>query len=492
MERRSWLRRTGNQTNRERGARKDMVLAALFVRQAGVAVLVASVFLKRGRYWARLRDDKSPGKWSSVPTGETDRDRALAFALAAQRAIDSRPVPVSRLSFRAWIAEWLVKRAESGHDHRKDSGRLENHVLPVIGDVELRSLTTKHLADLIHVLRFKTKLANRTTRNVYSVIAAAMRDAAIDGRIAVSPCTLTDQQLGAVVDKDPEWRQGAVFDRHEAEALISDPRIPLDRRVVYAFGLLAGLRTGEGAALRWRHYDPTKEPLGMLTVALSYATHRGEAKRTKTLSVRHVPVHPTLAELLEQWRASYAAAMGAGPEPDALIVPLPPDVVRTSRTGDRYRGWDYTGRRWREVDLLALGWRARSVYDTKSTFITLAIDDGADPTIIRDRVTHTKARNDAFSGYDRGAHWVETCHEVAKLRIRLLATRLLPSGQVPDITLSNGSGGGLRTPEHARDCYAETRQGVVSTAPIRTTCDTALHGMAVSVANPVRPPKEDE
>lgn len=103
---------------------------------------MASVFLKRGRYWARLKGDKSPGKWSSVPTGETDRDAAMRFALAAQRAIDSRPAPVSKQSFRAWIAEWLIKRAESDHDWKKDRGRLDKHVLPVLGDIDLRALTT--------------------------------------------------------------------------------------------------------------------------------------------------------------------------------------------------------------------------------------------------------------------------------------------------------------------------------------------------------------
>ena len=442
---------------------------------------MASIYRKRGTWWARIKGDKVPGKWSGVPTGETDEAAAKRFAAAAQKAIDSRPVPVSRLSFRAWIAEWLIKRAESDHDWKKDRGRLDKHVLPVLGDLELVDVTSKRLADLIHGLRFKTKLANRTVRNVYTVIAATMRDAAIDGRITSTPCTLTDQQLGEVVDKDPEWRQGAVFDRFEAEALISDPRIPLDRRVVYGFGLLAGLRPGEAAALRWRHYDQTREPLGMLTVALSYATHKSKTKRTKTLSVRHVPVHPALAELLEMWRAAYLEVMGEEPGPEALIVPLPPEVKRTSRTGERFRGWDYTGRRWREVDLPALGWRARSVYDGKSTFITLAIEDGANPDVIRDRVTHTKSRKDAFGGYDRGPHWVETCHEVAKLRIRLVATRLLPPGtdstpasDSDTLAEDTGSGGGLRRLNPSTESAPLVHVSPQEDTSPRSSCDTAL------------------
>jgi hypothetical protein len=53
----------------------------------------------------------------------------------------------------------------------------------------------------------------------------------------------------------------------------------------------------------------------------------------------------------------------------------------------------------------------------RATFITLAIDDGADPDIIETRVTHTRKARSAFDGYNRGLHWERTCTEVSKLRI---------------------------------------------------------------------------
>ena len=56
----------------------------------------------------------------------------------------------------------------------------------------------------------------------------------------------------------------------------------------------------------------------------------------------------------------------------------------------------------------------------RATFITLAVEDGASAQIIRDRVTHTKPRRDGFDFYDRGDHWIETCREVAKLKVTRL------------------------------------------------------------------------
>jgi len=247
-----------------------------------------------------------------------------------------------------------------------------------------------------------------------------------------------------------------VFTREEAETLISDVRIPLDRQLVYAFGLLAGMRPGEAAALRWRHYDPTAQPLGRLLVATSYNTKRNATKGTKTETTKTIPVHSTLAAMLAEWKlGGWAAMMGRPPTADDLIIPLPPATVakRTKREGEPFRGYDYSGKRWREVDLPALGWRERQLYDTKSTFITLAIEDGADATIIRDRVTHTKVKRSAFDGYDRGPHWEATCREVSKLRIA--RRRDLATGVATVTPISNevaslvGSGGGFRTPDPA-------------------------------------------
>lgn len=89
-----------------------------------------------------------------------------------------------------------------------------------------------------------------------------------------------------------------MFTREEAETLIADPRIPPDRQLVYAFGVLAGMRPGEAAALRWRRWDPSVGPPGELLVAASYNTRKHRVKSTKTDVVRHVPVHRTLAATL--------------------------------------------------------------------------------------------------------------------------------------------------------------------------------------------------
>src|SRR4029079_12430491 len=117
--------------------------------------------------------------------------------------------------------------------------------------------------------------------------------------------------------------------------------------------------------------------------------------------------------------SSRVACSGRAPGPDDLIVPLPPGVAerRTKRKGEPFRTTYYLGKCWREDDLPALGWRHRRHYDMRATFITLAIDDGADPDVLETRVTHTRKSRSAFDGYNRGLQWERTCAEVLKLRI---------------------------------------------------------------------------
>jgi len=102
-------------------------------------------------------------------------------------------------------------------------------------------------------------------------------------------------------------------------------------------------------------------------------------------------------------------------------------------SGEPFRGHDDSGRPWREEDLPALGWRHRRHYDMRAAFITLAIEDGADPEILETRVTHTRKSRNAFDGYNRGLHWPELasirCISRQSLQVGGIATKdLVPLG----------------------------------------------------------------
>ncbi len=352
---------------------------------------------KRGDKWY-LSIKGANGRWQQFATGTSDeREADKILADVEARAGAERDLGSSGpMTVRSYAKGWIVRRREADLDWKNDDGRLQHHVLPRIGDMRIADVRARHLVELFHKIRTTPSettgepVAQRTVYNIYSVVTAMFRDAKLDGVIDQTPCELTNRQLGPLVDSDPMWRASAVFTREEAETLISDARIPLDRRAYYALGLLAGMRPGEIAALRVLHYDATTTPLGKLTVAFAHNTRKNRTKNTKTDAVRSVPVHPTLSAILGEWLTSgWAAMMGRQPEPGDLFLPLPPAAAsrRRTRSGEAIRTGDYMGKRWREADLVMLGWRDRELYATKSTFITLAIEDGARSDVIRDRVT---------------------------------------------------------------------------------------------------------
>ncbi len=186
--------------------------------------------------------------------------------------------------------------------------------------------------------------------------------------------------------------------------------IPHDRRVYYALQLLAGLRSGETAARRWSDLDPEAKPLGRLLVWNQVVD--GKERATKTGDVREVPVHPTLAAILADWKLSgFAFYFGRHPRPDDLIIP--------SRRGPTIPRTD-TMLRKLKIDLERLELRnvGRSRHAMRATFLTLLEIDGANMSIAA-RATHkSPAVGGAVGGYLRSG-WPALCDEIGKLKLTI-------------------------------------------------------------------------
>lgn len=372
---------------------------------------MASVYQRRKKWWCRL---KIGGAWKGKPTPYSiaePREKALRYAQTAQKQIDARVA--GALTVTQYATKWIAARRNRGiASVGDDDGRITNHVLPVIGAMLMRDVKPRHLRDLVRALVRLGELAPRTIINVYGVTSTMFRDAVIDEVIETSPCVLQRGELPAKVDKDSEWRSLATYAESEVHALVCSPLIPIERRVQYAIKALAGLRHGEMAGLRWRHLNAA---IAQLVIATSYDTGR-----TKTKVTRLVPVHSTLARVLESWRARHwCATYGREPELDDLIVPTrnmtpvdPTDAGRALKS-----------------DLDALGFRVdagqhrdRGNHDLRAWFITTAQEHGAHRDLLR-IVTH-RSKSDVMGGYTR-ATWAALCAEVGKLRFEISDEDLL-------------------------------------------------------------------
>jgi len=381
---------------------------------------MGSIYRKGNKLYASIKNRS--GRWTNIATGflvGQDREakkfmrdleaRRDAEAEHSEPGGDHGPVTLVR-----YVKTWSAERTLLGlADTKNTESRLRDHALPALGDMPIAEIRARHVVDLFRKLRTDGKLAPKTIYNIYANLKAVFRDAQMADLIDASPCVLTKYQLGENVDKDPEWRATAIYSRDELERLIGDLRVPLDRRVQYALEGIAALRLGEAVGLRWRHYDASVEPLGQLLIATSY--NKG---RTKTKLSRRMPVQSTLAAILAEWKMDgWPSMMGRRPEPNDLVIPMPPEDAarhRTAPTSEGMRGKTYAFKRLRD-DLVTLGLRHRRGHDLRRTLISLARTDGARKDIL-ELCTHTPKKGSAIDLYTTFP-WESLCEEVAKLKI---------------------------------------------------------------------------
>ena len=366
---------------------------------------MGSLYTKRNKLWARYKNER--GKWSDAPTpyspGDDVKARRYLLRLEARVAatVDAtadvggrpgEPLTVAQYAIRWSKARQPLNLATAGDDET----RLNLHMLPRIGMMLLEEVRPRHIRELVLKLRADGKLAPRTIHHVFHTTKALFHHAVADELLDVNPCVLPKGVLPKKVDKNPAWRATAIYTRDEVEQLISDTRITEDRRVLYALKALAGLRHSEAAGLTWRQYDTELEPLGALSL-----------ERTKTQVPRRVPVHPTLARVLAEWKlAGWERTFGRAPTAADLIVPTRRLTVRPSPDAQRTL----------LLDLTELGLRGRRGHDMRRTFISLARADGARRDLL-ETVTHGPRGNivDMYTTFP----WAALCDEVKKLKIGL-------------------------------------------------------------------------
>ena len=369
------------------------------------------LYTRGSKLWISYKglDGRRVRRATKFVVGQERQARTLLRRVEARTEATKAASPDGPPTVSSYAERWITRRPNRTKDYR---GRLK-HALPRLGDMLLEEVRPRHIRALVEALR-TSHLAPRSQRHVAATLHTMFADAVADEIIENNPCVLRRGDLPGKIDKDPTWRALAVFTREEVEALISDERIPEDRRVLYAVLFLGGgLRFGEAAALRWRMCDATAKPLGRLLIAHSFDVHALREKSVKTEVPRQVPVHPTLASVLAAWKlGGWQRMMGRPPSADDLVIP--------SREG-RNRNGNHGLKRFHQ-DLERLGLRKRRLHDLRRSFISLALADGARKDILR-WVTHGPS-GDIMDLYTT-LPWTAYCEEVAKLRVGLRQGKLV-------------------------------------------------------------------
>jgi integrase len=253
---------------------------------------MASIVKREGRakpWQVRYRD----------PAGE-QRSRQFARKVDAQRFLTTVEADKLRGSYvdpaagkvtlRRFASEWLERQTFEESTREATESRLNAHILPVLGDLELRAIRPSTVQGWLRGRQ--AVCAPRTVRVMLANLSSILGAAVEDGLIAQNPCASKSVRAPAVtkgrVVPWPHPRVEAVIDAH-----------PRAYQAVPVVAAGCGLRQGEVFGLRLEDVDflgrtlHVRQQIKIVRAKLVVAPPKGR-------KVREVPLPDVVAEALAE------------------------------------------------------------------------------------------------------------------------------------------------------------------------------------------------
>ena len=359
------------------------------------------------------------GRRNRIACTSRNRDTAIAKRRAKLMEIeDGTYIPGQKPKVSVWMQHWCDTIA---HERVKPRvlanyrSYLKVHVRPAIGERRLDRLTVDDVRHLHTVMR-DGGASDRTVQAVHATLAKCLKDAVREGIIRDNPCDRMDrprarmeprgafsrveaQAILATARGDglkmySRWLASLVLGARQAELLgLEWDRVDVDSGLVDLSWQVQRLpwRHGHGCACgdgvmpeRCRHREP--DVPGWMEVRHAY---RGEwFTRPKTsASVRAVPLPAPLADALREWRGVAPVTTLGLVWPDECGQPEDPKVDRAA---------------WKELCVRS-GVRPLTLHSTRHTMVTLLLEAGVSPEVIRQLAGHStilSTRNYMHLGQD--------------------------------------------------------------------------------------------
>ncbi|MCB1271213.1 MAG: site-specific integrase [Microthrixaceae bacterium] len=300
---------------------------------------------KRGSTWSI---------WYDLPRAGGKRrlkcEGGFPTAEAAQRALNDRLKALDDHEFieptKVTVGQFLVDEWVPAVERRVRAGKLKestarqyrdqvlNHLVPRIGDVQLRALTVTHLDTLYDELlahgrlRDGGPLAPRSVEIVHTVIHSALNFARKRNMVRHNVADLAEPPKGKKKEMEV-WTPGQT-----KQFLTSSVDHPL--HTLFFLAATTGMRRGELAGLRWSdvNLDDGYLDISNTRTSVGYEVLEGRPKSKK--SERRVALDAATVTVLRAHKASHAAARLAATVPfnpgDYVFVkdnglPLHPESV---------------------------------------------------------------------------------------------------------------------------------------------------------------------
>jgi integrase len=275
----------------------------------------------------------------------------------------------------AYLEEWLSTYVDvhckptTAADYRQV---LKRHIYPVLGDRRFHEVTRADVKRLIASLAGQG-LKKQTIHNILSPLKEAYHHAMDDGLVGMNPVARTGRLTRS--KEDPRAHISPLTaDEVQAVLRAAQNKGPLTLYPILLCAVRTGMREGELIGLQWEAVDVRG---GFIEVR--QAVVRRRVTTTKTHKIRRVDMSPQLRQALQRLKEIRELdAMANGKE-------KAPSVFH-SHTGRRWA--DQTLRRSFYNCLEAAKIRRVRFQDLRHTFVSLLIQQGANPKYIQAQCGH--------------------------------------------------------------------------------------------------------
>ncbi len=255
-----------------------------------------SVYPRQDGRWGADFIEESTGKKKTL-YGKTAKEAQakLDRALMEQKQGILATGPQQKLGDHLeWWLEGVHKLKIRPGTYLRYRGLLNTHILPELGHIQLRKLTTRQIQTFYNK-KLSEKLAPATVHNMHSILHNALKSAVKWRYIPFNPAD------GVELPPNEPIRPGRSFTLEQARILLKESQ---GQRlgVFIALALTTGMRHGEILALRWDDINVEQGTIYIhRTVSRLEAPYRFIEGDPKTKAgVRTVPLLPVMHEILEQ------------------------------------------------------------------------------------------------------------------------------------------------------------------------------------------------
>lgn len=335
----------------------------------------------------KVPGEKTPRVWIALGadiTEEQARAKALRHSETAKTRSATTRAAVTGETAREWFEKWCKARDARGlHTVRNDRSRIDNHVLPLLGDTPMAGVTTEQIEDVRDALDARIRantLSWKTAANVWALITSAFEDAsaAKDRSLRVRK----DNPALTVKAPDRGARRSKQFlYPSEFLSLVSCEAVPVEYRIVYAAAVYLFARAGELEAMECEDVDVVH---GVAHIHRAVDYDSGRVVEVKSDEARRFSIEPTVLPMLRR------LIEARGKKGGRIFQPFPPkkDHAESLRAHLLLAGVTRA-----ELFVTDATRKQLTFHDLRATGITWCVVRGDNSIAIEERAGHRHAQS---------------------------------------------------------------------------------------------------